>query len=102
MCRIDLQKVHVEKLISLLNPPASATSSSHGFISPFASPASPGADPRRSEVISNWRSAAALRRNNTEALPSVSDRMSRLHLQDAAARTNQALDPGSCILVSDD
>lgn len=94
--RRNLQKVHVEKLISLLNPPATPPPAGFGFFSPFfpASPASPVADPKKSDVISLARGHLIdLKAEVNAALPSVSDKMSRYHLQDVQSRINRALEP---------
>lgn len=95
--RRNLQKVHVEKLIALLDPPAPTPNQNFGgFSSPFfpASPASPVADPRKSDVISLSRAHLnALKSEIGAALPGTTDKMSRYHLQDVLVRINQALDP---------
>lgn len=95
--RRNLQKVHVEKMIALLNPPANATAGGGvGFSSPFfpASPASPVADPKKSDVISLSRAhLVALRAEVGAAIPRTSDKLSKYHLQDVLVRINQALDP---------
>lgn len=95
--RRNLQKVHVEKMIALLNPPANATAGAGvGFSSPFfpASPASPVADPKKSDVISLTRAhLVALRAEVGAAIPRTSDKLSKYHLQDVLVRINQALDP---------
>jgi len=93
--RRNLQKVHVEKMISLLNPTGPAPGG-FNFNSPFfpAPPASPVADPKKSDVISVTRAhLVALRSDITAALPGTTDKMSRYHLQDVLVRINQALDP---------
>lgn len=94
--RRNVQKVHVEKLISLLNPTPSSASVVRGFSSPFfpASPASPVADPKKSDVISLARANLVQLQNEVNAaIPTTADRMSRYHLQDVSARIKQALDP---------
>lgn len=94
--RRNLQKVHVEKMIALLTPPANAGSGGFGFSSPFfpASPASPVADPKKSDVISLTRAhLVALRGEVAAAIPRTSDKLSKYHLQDVLVRINQALDP---------
>ena len=93
--RRNLQKVHVEKMIALLNPTGPAPQG-FNFNSPFfpAPPASPIADPKKSDVISVTRAHLnALRSEINAALPGTSDKMSRYHLQDVVVRINQALDP---------
>jgi hypothetical protein len=95
--RRNLQKAHAEKLISLLNP--SGTPSAGGgfnFSSPFfpASPASPVADPKKSDVTSLSRAhLVTLKSEITAALPATTDKLTRYHLQDMLVRINQGLDP---------
>jgi hypothetical protein len=93
--RRNLQKVHVEKMIALLNP-SGTPPAGFSFNSPFfpAPPASPVADPKKSDVISVTRAhLVALRSEINAALPATADKMSRYHLQDVVVRINQALDP---------
>ncbi|GHN00401.1 glutaminyl-tRNA synthetase [Cytophagales bacterium WSM2-2] len=94
--RRNLQKVHVEKLISLMDPPSTNTPQGPGFASPFfpASPASPVADPKKSDVISLTRAhLVQLQAEINTSLPAFTDKMSRYHLQDVSARIKAALDP---------
>lgn len=95
--RRNLQKVHAEKMIALLDPPASSNAAGgFGFSSPFfpASPASPVADPKKSDVISLARAhLVALRGEVGAAIPRTGDKLSKYHLQDMLVRINQALDP---------
>src|SRR5258708_4960878 len=94
--RRNVQKVHIEKLISLLNPPPSPSPTPGGFSSPFfpASPPSPVADPKKSDVISLARAhLVQLQAEINTSLPAFTDKMSRYHLQDVAARIKQALEP---------
>ncbi|MBL7871939.1 MAG: zinc-dependent metalloprotease [Cyclobacteriaceae bacterium] len=94
--RRNLQKVYVEKMISLMNPSGTDSSDGVGFASPFfpASPASPVADPKKSDVISLTRAhLVALKSDITSAVTSASDNMTRYHLQDVLVRINETLDP---------
>lgn len=95
--RRNLQKVHVEKMIALLDPPANtSTAGGFGFSSPFfpASPASPVADAKKSDVMSLTRAhLVALRGEVGAAIPRTADKLSKYHLQDVLVRINQALDP---------
>jgi hypothetical protein len=92
--RRNLQKVYVEKMVSLLNPPATSQTGGQGFVNPNASPASPVADPKKSDVISVTRAHLVVLRNDiTAAMPGTADKMSRYHLQDVLNRINLALDP---------
>jgi hypothetical protein len=93
--RRNLQKVYVEKMAALVNPSSTPTVQ-FNFSSPFfpASPPSPEADPKKSDVISIARGHLnELKNEVTAALPAYTDKMSRYHLQDVLARLNQALDP---------
>lgn len=90
--RRNLQKVHAERLIALLTPSNAPATSASPFR--FGSTPSPVADPRKSDVISLARAhLSALRSEINNALPAVSDKLSRYHLQDVAVRISQALDP---------
>jgi len=94
--RRNLQKVHAEKMIGLLSPPPAPSTNFGGFSSPFfpASPASPVADPKKSDVISLARAhLVQLQSEINGALPATADKMSRYHLQDVSARIKQALEP---------
>ncbi|MBX2966564.1 MAG: zinc-dependent metalloprotease [Cyclobacteriaceae bacterium] len=89
--RRNLQKVHLEKMITLLNPPATSQQGG-GFFG--GSVPSPVADPKKSDVISVTRGhLTALRSEINATLPGISDKMSRYHLQDVVTRINQALEP---------
>jgi hypothetical protein len=93
--RRNLQKVYVEKMIALLDP-SGPPPSGFNFNSPFfpAPPASPVADPKKSDVISVTRAhLIALRGEISSALSGTADKMTRYHLQDVLVRINQALDP---------
>jgi hypothetical protein len=91
--RRNLQKAYVEKMITLLKP-AGPAPSVQGFNSPFSSPASPVADPKKSDVISVTRGHLnELKGEILGAIPGYADKMSRYHLQDMLARINEALDP---------
>lgn len=94
--RRNLQKTFVEKMISLLNPSEPQPPAGPGFRSPFfpASPASPVADPKKSDVISVARGHLnELKGEIIGAVGGYSDKMSRYHLQDMQARIDQALNP---------
>lgn len=94
--RRNLQKVYVERMLLMLDPPASIAAAPSPFSSQFfpASAASPVADPRKSDVISLTRGHLVQLKNEiTAALPAYADKMSRYHLQDVLARINHGLDP---------
>lgn len=93
--RRNLQKVYTEKLIALLNPQPN-NSQNFNFNSPFfpASPPSPVADPKKSDVMSLARAQLVQLQGEVNAsIPAFTDKMSRYHLQDVSARIKQALDP---------
>ena len=94
--RRNLQKVYVERMILMLDPPAGIASAPSPYSSQFfpASAASPVADPKKSDVISLTRAhLMQLKAEITAALPAYADKMSRYHLQDVIARINKGLDP---------
>lgn len=92
--RRNLQKVHAERLIALLNPSNQAGGGANTNPFRFGSAPSPVADPRKSDVISLARAHLnALRGEIAGALPAITDKMSRYHLQDVSMRISQALDP---------
>jgi hypothetical protein len=92
--RRNLQKVHVERLIALMNPANAAQPAANFNPFRFGAAPSPVADPKKSDVISLARAhLIALRSDITAALPATSDKMSKYHLQDVSVRINQALDP---------
>ncbi|MDE3252900.1 MAG: zinc-dependent metalloprotease, partial [Bacteroidota bacterium] len=90
--RRNLQKVYVEKLISLINPPA---------INPAAAAlaaAFGGAPPvniSNTDVTSVARGELkSLQSEINAAIPGMSDKMSKYHLQDMADRIKEAFTPG--------
>jgi len=91
--RRNLQKAHAEKLLALMkatsNGPAPAGFSSFGFtFNP-----GPVTDPQKSDIVSVARAyAVQLQGDIRAALPSVTDKMSRYHLEDVIMRLNRALD----------
>jgi hypothetical protein len=92
--RRNLQKVHAERLIALINPANTPSAAANFNPFRFGAAPSPVADPKKSDVISLARAhLVALRGEITGALPSIADKMSKYHLQDVLVRINQALDP---------
>lgn len=87
-----LQKSYVDKLNTLLNPPASNTTTivfGGGFTNPYASGAN-----SRSDVYSIARAQLnQLRTQVNTAAATNADRMSKIHLQDLAEKIKRALDP---------
>ncbi len=93
--RRNLQKAYAEKLIAVLNTPASAG----GAAAPFSGAGfrfnpGPVTDIRKSDIMSVVRGQlVGLQRSIAAAMPRQTDTMSRYHLADLQARIQQALDP---------
>jgi hypothetical protein len=87
--RRNLQKVYVDKMIAVLNPPASSgVTISLGF----GGGAAP--DLKKTDVSSVTRAhLTQLKAELSSAAGSFTDKMSRYHVQDLAERIRQALDP---------
>lgn len=88
--RRNLQKSFVERVGAIINPPAPATSGFGGITISFG----PSIDAKKSDIISVLK--GTLRQLKTEintALPAVTDRMTRYHLQDVSERITRILDP---------
>lgn len=89
--RRNLQKSYVETLINLLNPPAAA---SGGVTIRLGGPATPSLNPNNSDIKSFIRAhLSTLRGESTVAAASISDPMTKYHLQDVAKRIDNALNP---------
>lgn len=86
--RRNLQKIYIEKIGSIINPPASGGS---GFtIFNFG----PTIDNRKSDVISILKgSIRSLKADITGEISSTKDKMTRYHLMDVVDRINQILNP---------
>ena len=92
--RRNLQKVYAEKMIALLNPAQGSLAFGFNFQFFGRVVPSPVADPRKSDVISIVRAnLTELRASIRAGLPTVTDKMSRYHLQDVVTRIDRALDP---------
>ncbi|MBC8111264.1 MAG: zinc-dependent metalloprotease [Verrucomicrobia bacterium] len=90
--RRNLQKIFTEKLMLIVNPPT-ALQLPQGFSFPNSVP-SPTTDPKKSDITSMARATLAILRSDISvALPTVTDKMTRYHLQDLVARINKTLDP---------
>lgn len=77
--RRNLQKAHIEALIGLINPQA---------------PVQGGVNTRNTDVVSVARAQlVALKTQVAAAIPGISDKMSKYHLQDVSERIKRALDP---------
>ena len=93
--RRDLQKVYVERLIALLNAPATPPSAPFAG-SGFRFAPGPVMDVRKSDIMSMVRGQlAGLQSSIRTALPRQTDKMSRYHLADVQARIEKALNPKS-------
>ncbi|GAA4456515.1 zinc-dependent metalloprotease [Nibrella saemangeumensis] len=92
--RRNLQKVHAEKLIAMLDP-KTPTATVGGFSAPgFSFNAGPSIDARKSDIVSVTRAhLLQLQSDIRLALPGTTDKMSRYHLDDVLVRINRALDP---------
>ena len=91
--RRNLQKSHAEKLISILNPTASAAGPSFSFPG-FAFAFGPSADAKKTDIMSVARGhLVQLQTDIRTATATTTDKMSKYHLQDVAERIKRALDP---------
>lgn len=88
--RRNLQKSFVERIGAFVNPPAPAASTFGGITISFG----PSIDAKKSDIISVLKGTLRqLRTDITAALPTVTDRMTRYHLQDVNERIVNILDP---------
>lgn len=87
--RRNLQKIYVERLATLLNPPAASVGAAGG--NPFAQQTGLS---KLNDAISILKGhARSLGSEIRTALPSITDTVTRYHLQDVLDRLNEALDP---------
>ncbi len=87
--RRNLQKMYTEKLITLLPSQGSAGISVFSIFS-----FTPGLAAKNQDTYSLVKGNLRLLRNDIrQALPLITDQMTKLHLQDLEDRINQALDP---------
>jgi Met-zincin/Domain of unknown function (DUF5117)/Domain of unknown function (DUF5118) len=92
--RRNLQKAYAEKLIAVLNTPASAGGAAPFGGAGFRFNPGPVTDIRKSDIMSVVRGQlVGLQRSITTAVPRQTDTMSRYHLADLQARIQQALEP---------
>ena len=87
--RRNLQKIYVERLIALINPPASPSGAAVQSLR-GQSPTMSKTNDALSIVKGHARSLAA---EIKAALPAVQHQATKLHLQDVHERLTQALDP---------
>jgi hypothetical protein len=86
--RRNLQKAHVEKLISLAVPAAPQTLNTGGFSISF------GTDTKNTDITSYARGQLkALQAEVSAAAAITADKLTKYHLQDVAERIKKALDP---------
>lgn len=89
--RRNLQKSFVERVGAIVNPAAPASGSSFGGITISFGPS---IDAKKSDIISVLKGTLRqLKAEITGALPAVTDRMTRYHLQDVSERITKILDP---------
>lgn len=93
--RRNLQKAYAEKLIAVLNTPASAGAAGAPFAGAgFRFNPGPVTDIRKSDIMSVVRGQlVSLQRSIASAMPRQTDTMSKYHLADLQARIQNALDP---------
>ncbi|MBO0952011.1 zinc-dependent metalloprotease [Fibrella forsythiae] len=93
--RRNLQKAYAEKLIAVLNTPASAGAGAAPFAGAgFRFNPGPVTDIRKSDIMSVVRGQlVSLQRSIAAAVPRQTDTMSKYHLADIQARIQNALDP---------
>ncbi|HWC54124.1 MAG TPA: zinc-dependent metalloprotease, partial [Chitinophagaceae bacterium] len=91
--RRNLQKSYVDILINLLNPPATMNVNLGGG-GRGGAPATPSLNPNSSDIKSLVRAhLTALKAEATAAAATISDPMSKYHLQDIVKRIDNALNP---------
>jgi hypothetical protein len=88
--RRNLQKSFVERIGNIVNPPGSSGSSFGGITITFG----PSIDSKKSDIISVLKGTLRqLKADINAALPTVTDRMTKYHLQDVSERIGRILDP---------
>ena len=88
--RRNLQKAYIERIGTIVNPPPPAASTFGGITITFG----PSIDSRKSDIISVLKGTLRqIKADITAALPTVTDRMTRYHLQDVSERITAILDP---------
>jgi hypothetical protein len=87
--RRNLQKAFIERFSNIISPAAPASSSFGGIIITFG-----GGDIRKTDIISVAKGTLrSVRADINAALPSMTDKMTRYHLQDMLDRIGRILDP---------
>lgn len=96
--RRNLQKVHAEKLITMLTNPPAATRPAGFAGAGFSFNPGPYTDVQKSDIMSVTRAyLVQLQSDIRTALPGQTDKMSRYHLEDVLVRINRALDPARTV-----
>lgn len=92
--RRNLQKIYVERMIATLNAPAAAGFPSITPMKVFGAIVAPSVDIRKNDVQSMVRAhLTSLQGEIQAALPTITDKMTKYHLQDCVFRIKKALDP---------
>lgn len=92
--RRNLQKIFVEKMAGMLNPPSLPLSFQSGPNNVFGAVVPPSVDPKKTDILSVTRANVVLLQSEIKAaLPATTDPMTKYHLQDCLARISKALDP---------
>jgi Met-zincin/Domain of unknown function (DUF5117)/Domain of unknown function (DUF5118) len=87
--RRNLQKTYVERLGSIINPPAAA-----GFTISFGGAPAPVVDTKKSDILSYLKGhARELKALADAAAATATDKASKYHLQDLSDRLRKILDP---------
>jgi hypothetical protein len=88
--RRNLQKVYIERLLSILNP--SGPPQPAGFF--FGGTISPNpVDPKKTDIVSMIRGHLTELKSEISGAAGSSDKMTRYHLQDLIFRLTKALEP---------
>ncbi|HTE11906.1 MAG TPA: hypothetical protein VK645_13070, partial [Chitinophagaceae bacterium] len=87
--RRNLQKAFVERFNTIISPAAPASGSFGGIVITFG-----GGDIRKTDIVSVAKGTLrSVRADINAALPSMTDKMTRYHLQDMLDRIGRILDP---------
>jgi len=87
--RRNLQKAYVEKFNTIISPGAPASSSFGGIVITFG-----GGDIKKTDIVSVAKGTLrSVKADISAALPSITDKMTRYHLQDMLDRIGRILDP---------
>ncbi len=90
--RRNLQKAYIERLGTIINPSSGGGMPSFGggIIISFG----PSIDPKKTDIVSIAKGTLrSLKSDISTALPGISDKMTRYHLQDIVDRIGKILDP---------